>query len=169
MGTTDKQYWLIKSEGDCYSIDDLKRDKKVGWTGIRNYQARNFMRDSMKVGDLVLFYHSTSEPTGVYGIAKVASTPKMDPTSIDKKDEHFDPVAVKREKEIAEGKKTDKDHLWMMVDMQFVSKFKKPISLGEMKIDPALAGMPVLKRGMRLSVQPVSEKHFKYIEKLAAR
>jgi predicted RNA-binding protein with PUA-like domain len=125
------------------------------------------MRDSMKVGDLVLFYHSSSNPTGVYGIAKVASSPKLDPTSIDKKDEHFDMAAVKREIEIKQGKKANKDHLWMMVDMQFVRKLKKPISLGEMKIDPQLVGMPVLKKGMRLSVQPVLEKHFKYIESLA--
>ena len=160
-----KNYWLIKSEGECYSIDDLKKDKKAGWTGIRNYQARNFMRDGMKVGDLVLFYHSNQD-TGVYGVAKVASKAKIDPTSLDKKDEHFDPVAVKREREIAEKKRPETDHLWMMVDMQFVKKFKRYVSLGEMKLDPALDGMLVLKRGMRLSVQPVSEKHFKHIETL---
>ncbi|MES3006002.1 MAG: EVE domain-containing protein [Patescibacteria group bacterium] len=163
-----RRYWLIKSEGDCYSIDDLKRDKKTGWSGIRNYQARNFMRDDMHVGDLVLFYHSTSEPTGIYGVAKVASQPRLDQTSVDSKDEHFDPSAVKREKEIVEGKRPKHDHLWIMVDMQFVKKFDKPISLQEMKIDSFLEGMPVLKRGMRLSVQPVSEKHFNHIQKIAS-
>lgn len=162
------RYWLIKSEADCYSIDDLKKDKKTGWSGIRNYQARNFMRDDMRIDDLVLFYHSTSEPTGVYGIAKVASGPKLDPTSIDIKDEHYDPAAVKREKEISDGKKLKNEHLWMMVDMQFVRKFKKPVSLVEMKLDPNLDGMVVLKKGMRLSVQPVSEKHFKYLEKIGS-
>ncbi len=161
------RYWLVKTEGDCYSIDDFKKDKKVGWSGIRNYQARNFMRDDMKIGDLVLFYHSSSNPTGVYGIGKVVSSPKLDPTSLDPKDEHFDPVAVKREKEIVEGKRDKNDHLWMMVDLQFVRKFKRPMSLEEMKRDPMLSGMLVLKRGMRLSVQPVSEKHFKHVDKLS--
>lgn len=144
-------YWLIKSEGSCYSIDDLKNDKKVPWSGIRNYQARNFMRDGMKVGDLVLFYHSNSTPNGVYGIAKVASKPYADVTAFDKKDMHYDP------------KSTHENPIWMLVDMAFVSKFKNPVTLEEIKIDPKLEGIMVAQRGSRLSVMPVSEKHFKYI------
>jgi predicted RNA-binding protein with PUA-like domain len=144
-------YWLIKSEADCYSIDALKKDKKTAWTGIRNYQARNFMRDGMKIGDLVLFYHSSSEPTGIYGIAKVVSKPHADETQFDKKDDHYDPKAKKE------------NPTWICVDIAFVEKFKEPISLGELRGDPNLKGMEVLKQGQRLSVMPVSEKHFKYL------
>lgn len=153
-------YWLIKSEGDCYSIDDLKKDKKISWTGIRNYQARNFMRDDMKVGDLCLFYHSngsTESPTGIYGIAKVASAPHADETQFDKKDDHYDPKSKKE------------NPTWVCVDMAFVRKFKAPVSLGDLKREKSLDGMEVRKQGSRLSIQPVSEKHFTYItEKLAA-
>src|SRR5690348_6879098 len=92
-------YWLVKSEGACYSIDDLKRDTErdgaVAWSGVRNFQARNYMRDGMKTGDLVLFYHSSAKPNGVYGIAKVVSAPHIDKTALDPKDEHYDPKAVK--------------------------------------------------------------------------
>ena len=148
------QYWLIKSEGSCYSIDDLKRDKRVPWTGIRNYQARNFMRDDMRVGDLALFYHSNGtleSPTGIYGVAKVVSKPHPDETQFDKKDEHYDPKAK-------EGMP-----IWACVDMAFVKKFKAPITLGDIKRDRQLEGMEVRKTGSRLSIQPVSEKHFKRI------
>lgn len=149
-------YWLIKSEGDCYSIDDLKRDKKTSWTGVRNFQARNFMRDKMNIGDGILFYHSNAKPNGVYGVACVASKPHADETQFDKKDEHFDTKAKKE------------NPTWICVDVSFVKKFAEPVSLDMIKFDPALAGMPVRERGSRLSVQPVSEKHFTYIvEKLA--
>ena len=152
-------YWLIKSEGACYSIDDLKRDKKTAWTGIRNYQARNFMRDDMRVGDLVLFYHSIGtkeQPSGIYGIAKVASKPHPDQTQFDKKDMHYDPKA------------TEGMPIWACVDIAFVKKFKTPVTLGDIKRDRALEGMEVRRTGSRLSVMPVSEKHFKHIaEKLS--
>lgn len=147
-------YWLIKSEGSCYSIEDLRRDKRTAWTGVRNYQARNFMMQ-MKKGDLVLFYHSSSEPTGVYGIAKVEAEAHPDETQFDCADDHFDPKAT-REKPI-----------WQCVDVAFVKAFKEPIGLSELKRDPALSGMAVLQRGSRLSVLPVSPKHFAHIEKLA--
>jgi predicted RNA-binding protein with PUA-like domain len=150
-------YWLLKSEGECYSIDDLKKDRKVAWTGVRNYQARNFMRDSMKVGDFALFYHSQSNPTGVYGIAKVVSKPYPDPTAFDKKDEHYDPKSKKE------------NPTWILVDIAFVSKFKHPISLDEIKIDQKLEGMVVRQQGSRLSIMPVSEKHFKYIKDILAK
>ena len=150
-------YWLLKSEGDCYSIDDLKKDKKTAWTGVRNYQARNFMRDSMKVGDGVLFYHSNATPTGVYGIAKIVSTPHADETQFDIKDDHYD---LKSKKE---------NPTWVCVDIGFVKKFDEPVSLTEIKIDPKLEGMMVRATGSRLSVQPVSEKHFTYIAEVLGK
>ncbi len=151
------KYWLIKSEGDCYSIDDLKKDKKVAWEGVRNYQARNFMMRDMSLGDMALFYHSNGtkiNPTGVYGIAKISSKVHVDQTQFDKKDEHYDAKS-----------KTDTP-TWHCVDFSFVQKFKNPVTLFEIKIDPKLEGMVVRSVGSRLSIQPVSEKHFKYIEKL---
>lgn len=147
---SNMNYWLIKSEAAMYSIDDLKRDTRSAWTGVRNYQARNFMRDSMHVGDLCLFYHSNAEP-GIYGIAKVASNPHADETALDKKDEHYDP------------KSTKENPIWMCVDIQFVKKLKLPVTLLELKADPNLKGMLVREKGSRLSIQPVSEKHFTYI------
>ncbi len=151
-------YWLIKSEGECYSIDDLKKDKKTSWGGVRNYQARNFMMRDMQVGDGVLFYHSlgsAKEPAGVYGVAKVASKAHPDETQFDKKDMHYD------------GKATKEKPIWYCVDMAFVKKFKVPVTLPEIRLDPAFAGMPLLAPGQRLSVMPVSKKHFDYMLTLA--
>lgn len=149
-------YWLMKSEASCYSIQDLKRDKKTAWTGVRNYQARNFMR-SMQVGDLVLFYHSNGtpkEPAGVYGIAKVCAAAHSDETQFDKKDDHYDPKATKAKP------------IWECVDIAFVKEFKNPVRLDEIKFEPQLSGMMVAQRGSRLSVQPVSERHFKMISEM---
>ncbi len=101
------KYWLMKSEPSCYSIDDMKRDKRTMWDGVRNYQARNMMRDDMKVGDEVLFYHSNTDPIGVVGVVEVASKPYPDPTQFDKKDDHFDPTAKKD------------DPRWFLVDVKF--------------------------------------------------
>lgn len=151
----ERHYWLLKSEADGYSIDDLKRDKKTAWTGIRNYQARNFMRDNMQVGDLCLFYHSNSDPTGVVGIAKVASKPYPDPTQFDKSHYYFDPKSKKE------------SPTWMLVDIAFVKKFKHCVTLAEIKADPELEGMMVRARA-RLSIQPVSEKHYTYITGLSS-
>lgn len=157
-----KGYWLIKSEGDCYSIDDLKRDSVTPWSGVRNFQARNFMRDNMKVGDLAFFYHSSSKPTGIFGIAEVCSEPHADATALDKKDEHFD------EKSYAKYILSKKDFkpTWILVDFKFVKKFKRPLTLNEIKDDPNLEGMMVRNVGTRLSIQPVSEKHFMHILKI---
>lgn len=143
-------YWLIKSEPTSYSIDHLKADKKTLWTGIRNYQARNFMRDSMKVGDFCLFYHSNASPTetGIAGIAKVASVPKRDITADDKNSDYYEP-----------NKKID----WIAVDIAFVKKFKRIITLKELKIDPLFKNMIVVQKGSRLSVQPVSKADFENI------
>ncbi len=153
-------YWLIKSEGSCYSINDLRKDKKTPWTGVRNFQARNFMRDEMKRGDLVLFYHSNGTPevpTGVYGIARVASEAYPDATAFDPKDEHYD---AKSKKEAP---------TWILVDMEFVEKFKQPVTLADIKINPKLKGIMVAQTGSRLSIQPVSENHFKYIREVLAK
>ncbi len=150
-------YWLIKSEGDCYSIDDFKRDKKADWTGIRNYQSRNFMMRDMQKGDKVLFYHSggsIKEPTGVYGTATVASAPHPDPTQFQKGNEYYDPKA------------TNDKPIWYCVDIAFATKLKEPVTLARIKIDPALDGMLVRARGSRLSILPVSKKHFEYIVSL---
>jgi predicted RNA-binding protein with PUA-like domain len=127
----------MKSEPGAYSIDDLKRDRKTSWNGVRNYQARNFMRDRMSIGDLVLFYHSSAEPSGVAGIAEVCSKayPEKDPT-------------------------------WTMVDIVFVEKFPHIVSLEELRKDPRLKTMLVLKRGQRLSIQPVERDHFEIIRKM---
>lgn len=154
------KYWLIKSEGDCYSIDDLKKDKVALWTGVRNFQARNFMRDDMKKGDLILYYHSNSEPSGVYGVAKVVSSVHSDDTAFDPNDEHYDPDSIMNQFE-------GKDPIWVCVDVSFVEKFKKPVSLEDIKKDKELKKMLVAKTGQRLSVMPVEEKHFKEILKLA--
>ncbi len=130
-------FWLMKSEPGVYSIDDLKKDGKTCWDGVRNFQARNFMRDKMKRGDLVLFYHSNAEPPGVAGVARVCR----------------------------EGY-PEKNPLWSMVDVEFVEKFPHFVPLEEIKAHPKLKGMLVVKRGMRLSVQPVDKKHFEIIRKL---
>ena len=154
-------YWLIKSEPSSYSIDDLKRDERTSWTGVRNFQARNFQK-AMKVGDLLLFYHSggtPKEPAGVYGLAKVVKEAHLDPTSIDLKDSHYDSKAVKYVKE-------GKEPLWICVDVAFVKKLERPISLTEIKADPELGSMLVARQGQRLSVMPVDGRHFRKIAKL---
>ncbi len=147
-------YWILKSEADCYSIDDLKKDKKTAWSGIRNYQARNFMRDHMKKEDMVLFYHSSSDPTGVFGIAEISSDAYPDATQFDKKDDHYDPKATKEKPN------------WVNIDVSFVEKFTQPITLHQIKIRPDLSGISVAQKGSRLSVLPVSKAHFEIIRKL---
>jgi predicted RNA-binding protein with PUA-like domain len=151
-------YWLMKSEGACYSIDDLKRDKQVAWEGVRNFQARNFMMKDMKKGDTVFFYHSNGKgenPTGIYGLAKVMSPAHPDESQFNPKDEHYDPKSKKQ------------SPTWYCVDISFVKKFKEPIALSYIKIDPNLSGIMVAQTGSRLSIQPVSEKHGKYLITLA--
>lgn len=152
----DKRYWLIKSEPTTYSIDHLKADKKTAWTGVRNYQARNFMRDKMNVGDLCLFYHSNTKPeaVGVVGVAKVCSTPYQDPTSLDPQSEYFE---------------KNKNTIWVLVDIAFVKRCKRIITLHEMKRDKKLKNMVVVQKGSRLSIQPVSEADFFHIQSLAER
>lgn len=151
------KYWLMKSEGDCYSIDNLKKDKKTAWEGVRNYQARNYMVRDMALGDMVLFYHSNgtaTAPTGVYGLATVSKLAHKDMTQFNPVNEHYDPKATKA------------NPIWQCVDISFVKKFDFPITLTEIKIDPKLEGMVVRENGSRLSIQPVSEKHYKHILEL---
>lgn len=148
-----KNYWIVKSEADCYSIDDMKKDKKTLWTGIRNYQARNFLR-SMNVGDEVLFYHSNGSPNGVYGRIKITKKADADPMAFNKKDDHFDP------------KSTPENPIWLAPEVAFVEKFAQPVSLSEIKMRPDLSGIGIAQKGSRLSVFPVSELHFKVISRL---
>lgn len=148
-------YWLMKTEPGCYSIDDLQKDKVTYWDGVRNYQARNFMRDQMQVGDMVLFYHSNAEPSGISGIARVTKTGYPDPSQLDPQDKHFEPRA------------TSKNPIWVVVDVQFVKKFKKLLELSFLRECPGLEKMALLQKGSRLSVQPVTEKEFKIIEQMA--
>lgn len=148
------KYWLIKSEPDAYSIDDLKRDGQEPWDGIRNYQARNFMRDDMSKGDRVLFYHSQVKPPAVVGVAEVASEPYPDPTAFDPDNPYFDP------------KSNPDDPRWILVDMAYVGHLGSPVPLPDIKSDPKLEGIMVARKGSRLSIQPVERKHFERIVKL---
>lgn len=146
--------WLMKSEPDVYSLDDLARDGTECWEGVRNYQARNFMRD-MAVGDLALFYHSNAKPPGVAGVCRISREAYPDDTQFDKKSKYYDPKSKKE------------DPRWSMVDVTFVEKFPEEVSLQALKDDAALEGMGVIQKGSRLSVQPVEKKHFKRVLKLA--
>ncbi|MEX0652278.1 MAG: EVE domain-containing protein [Candidatus Paceibacterota bacterium] len=148
-------YWLFKSEPTSYSIDNLKRDKKTAWDGVRNYQARNFMRDDMQIGDIGLFYHSNTKPIGIVGVVKICSKPYPDPTAFDKKDDHYDPQSKKE------------NPTWYLVDVCFVEKFNKIITLDQLKFDDSFSDMLVTQKGQRLSVQPVSKKHVVKILKMA--
>ena len=148
------KHWLLKSEPGFYSIDALKKDGRTYWDGVRNYQARNFMRDGMKKGDLILYYHSNAEPPGVAGVCRIAKEGYPDFTAWDKKDVHYDPKSPKEKP------------VWIMVDVEFVEKFKRFVALDELKADQKLKGMLVTKQGMRLSVQPVEKIHFEEVVRL---
>lgn len=150
-----RQYWLMKSEPGVYSIDDLKREKKAYWDGVRNYQARNFMRDTMQVGDGVLFYHSNAKPSGVAGIARICKKGYPDFTAWNKQSKYFDP------------KSSQDSPIWYMVDVEYVESFPTIVPLAALKQDPALSGMMVIQKGSRLSIQPVSKKHFDRVIQLA--
>lgn len=148
----EKRYWLMKTEPDVFSFADLaKRPKKTEpWNGVRNYQARNYMRDSMRQGDVALFYHSNAgEHSGVVGLAEVASAAAYaDPTQWDAQSEYYDAKAPKERPR------------WLMIDVRWKSAFKRTVTLKEMKAEPALASMLVVQRGQRLSIQPVDAEHF---------
>lgn len=147
------QRWLMKSEPNEFSIDDLKASPKQTnmWDGVRNYQARNMMRDEMKKGDPIFFYHSNCDEPGIVGVAEVVREGYPDPTAFDSQDPHFDP-------------KSDPDApRWYLVDVKFKRKFKRTISLAELKECEELAGMRLLQRGNRLSVMPVTDEEWEFI------
>ena len=148
-------YWLMKSEPSECSVDDAIAAKKstVPWVGVRNYQARNFMRDGMKVGDGVLFYHSSCAEPGIVGIARVASTPYPDPTQFDAASHYYDP------------KSKPEEPRWQLVDVQVLRKTRN-LTLPELRANPALEDLTILKKGNRLSITPVEPQHWRVIAKL---
>lgn len=151
------KHWLVKSEPTSYSIDDLARDKKTHWDGVRNYQARNFMRDEMKAGDKVLFYHSNTEPPAVVGICEIVKEGYPDFTAFDPDDKHYDP------------KSNLESPTWIMVDIKIVDKLVRPVTLEEIKINSKLQNMKLVQRGNRLSVMSVEKKEFDEIIKLSKK
>lgn len=149
-------YWLMKSEPDVYSIDDLlSKTKPDLWEGCRNYQVRNMMRDQMQVGDLALFYHSNADPSGIIGTMRIATTAYPDPTQFDPDSEYFDP------KSPAENPR------WLAVDVADAIKFPRVLSLADLRAEPRLADMLVLRRGQRLSIMPVTPDEWATIHALA--
>lgn len=149
-----RQYWLMKSEPDVYSIEDMAEDGTEEWEGVRNYQARNFMRE-MKEGDLVLFYHSNTKPPGVVGVVRVVGEARPDETQFDPKSPYCDERVKKGEPR------------WDVVDVEHVETFEENVSLATLKDTDALDGMLILRKGNRLSVTPVDKKHFEAVLKLA--
>ncbi len=149
-----KRYWLMKCEPEAYTLEDLERDGTTTWEGVRNFQARNMMRDDMKVGDGVLFYASNAEPSGVTGIAEVSKPGYPDPYAFRKGHKYHDP-------------KSDPDNpTWYMVDIRFVERFPEIIPLATLKETPGLEKMVVTQKGSRLSVQPVTREEFDIVLKL---
>ena len=141
-------YWLMKSEPDAYSIDDLKRDKTEPWDGIRNYQARNLIRDDMSIGDEAIFYHSSCKEPGAVGLAKIVSDAYPDPTQFDSRSKYYDP------------KSPEENPRWLLRDVMFVRKLTRNITLKEIKTHPGLADFRLVQRGNRLSIFPVDKKHW---------
>ena len=150
-----KRYWLMKSEPSTFSLEDLRQSPKqtTSWDGVRNYQARNFMR-TMTVGDQVLFYHSNAVPPAVVGIAKVVKTAYPDPTQFDKNNKHYDAASKPSQPR------------WDMVDIKYVRRFQRPLTLDELRKEAKLKGMTLLQKGSRLSVQPVSPLEWQHLMNL---
>ena len=142
------RHWLMKSEPEVFSIEDLERVGRAPWDGVRNYQARNFLRDVMRPGDLALFYHSNAAPPGVVGVARVAGPARPDPTALDPGHDGYDP------------KSDPAAPRWFLVDVDFVARLPRPVTLDALKAEPALKDMLVVQRGQRLSVQPVTPAEF---------
>jgi predicted RNA-binding protein with PUA-like domain len=151
-----KKYWLFKSEPKEFSIDDLAKSvgKRTYWDGVRNYQARNFIRDEMRKGDGVLFYHSNADPLAVAGYCEIVKEAYPDHTQFDPDHKHFDPTSLKKEPR------------WYMVDIKFVKKFKNPVTLEQIKENPKLKDMRLIQRGNRLSVMPVTKDEWDEILKM---
>lgn len=151
------RYWLFKSEAGCYSIDDLAAAARqtTFWDGVRNYQARNFLRDEVQFGDQVFFYHSNSDPLAIAGTMKIVRAGYPDHTAFDKAEKHFDP-------------KSDSDNpTWFMVDVRLVQRFPEPVTRKALLAEPRLEGMMLLQRGSRLSIQPVTPKEWQIVHDLA--
>ncbi len=149
-----RRYWLFKSEPEVYSIDHLARDGTTSWEGVRNYQARNFLRDEVQPGDRVLYYHSRAAPPGVAGVAEVCRAGYPDPFAFEKGHRYHDPKSRKD------------DPTWFTVDIRFVEKFPAVVSLETLKATPGLGDMVVIRKGMRLSVQPVTREEFEIVLRL---
>ncbi|MGF1453336.1 MAG: EVE domain-containing protein [Opitutales bacterium] len=152
-----KNYWLMKSEPDVFSLEDLRQrpNQTEPWDGVRNYQARNFMRDDMKPGDCVLFYHSNAKPPGVAGLAEIASEAFPDETAFDPDSDYYDP------------KSTREEPRWVAVKVRFVEAFGRIVPLAELKAEPALADLPIVRKGNRLSICSVTKAHYEKIRKMA--
>ena len=146
----ERRYWLFKSEPTAYSFADLQaeEDQTAEWDGVRNYQVRNYMRDDMKVGDGVLFYHSSAKPLAVVGMARIVREAYADSTALDPAEKHYD------------AKSSPDNPIWLMVDIKAEQEFKRPVTLDEMKQNPRLQNMLVIRRGMRLSIQPVTQEEW---------
>lgn len=149
------RYWLMKSEPGNYSIDDLKRDKKTAWTGVRNFQARNTLQ-SMDEGDLAIFYHSAADPSAAVGVCKIASKAKPDLTQFDPKSDYFEKRATKDQP------------VWFCPEVAYVQAFKKILPLSDLKKEPKLAKMELMRKGSRLSVFPITKDEFDHIVKLGS-
>ncbi|MCH9633788.1 MAG: hypothetical protein S4CHLAM7_05210 [Chlamydiae bacterium] len=148
------KYWLMKCEPSAYSIDDLKIDRTAEWEGVRNYQARNFLRDDMKTGDLAFYYHSNAKPSGIVGMMEIIKDGYPDAAALDPKNDYFDP------------KSTEEKPIWYRVDVRFIKKFSTTISLDDLRSHKGLEKMMVLKKGSRLSIQPVTKKEFNLIKEI---
>ncbi len=148
-------YWLVKSEPEEFSISELRKKRTIGWEGVRNFQARNYMRDLMKKGDLVFFYHSNAEPSGIAGIARVSRESHPDPSQFERHSDYFDP------------KSKPESPTWMMVELEFVEEFAELLPLELLKQQKTLASMPLVQKGTRLSVMPVSPAEWEAVLKLA--
>ena len=152
-----KKYWLMKSEPSAFSIDDLKKKKEALWDGVRNFQARNFMTKEMKLGDEAIFYHSNADPPAAVGVLTVSGQAVPDPTQFDASDSHYDP------------KSTPANPVWHCVRVKFKSKFARPVPLSELREHQSLQKMVLLRKGSRLSIQPVTEAEFKIVCELGSR
>jgi predicted RNA-binding protein with PUA-like domain len=151
------KYWLMKCEPAAYTIEDLERDGSTSWEGVRNYQARNFMRDEMSAGDKVLFYASNADPSGVTGVAEVSREAYPDRFALKKGQAYYDP------------KSTEENPIWYLIDIRFVEKFPGTVSLETLKKTPGLEEMMVTKKGSRLSIQPVRKSEFDIVVKLGRK
>ena len=152
-------YWLMKSEPEAFSIDDLaKRPKKrEPWDGVRNYQARNFMRDAMKIGDLAFFYHSNCKVPGIVGVMKIAKSSYPDHTQFDPESKYFDP------------KSSPDNPRWFLVDVEFKEKFKNIVSLTQLKLETKISSMKILQKGNRLSITPITKLEWQHVIKLGKK